>query len=930
MSAVSQKIPNLLGGISQQPDPVKLPGQVRDAVNVYLDPTFGCRKRPATELVASLTTDVPEDARWFPIYRDDREKYAVAMYFDSNNDFTLRVWEMNNGAERAVNISDVSRSYFQKSLDANDPDFGKDLSFLSPLTVADYTLIANEKQSVSMNQAADPPANQDALVVLKTVAYNSTYSIDLDGTLGESTTEVPRATKISVSPTEVIVYDGGTCAKSGTQEYTVNHPTDPSKTGLSFRLVVGCGAQGVNGAGGTIWYFSRMKASVQFRNGGEGWEVGDVVTVNLNGYNYHIRVDAVDTSTVFNSDGSATYTTPANSDSGALNIASIISDLTDDINAITDYSAESVGNCIKITKTNGEPFNVGVRGGVTDSAMEAYQSTAPDVAALPDQCFDGYLMKVVNTAEADEDDYYVKFTTDNKGSRGLGSWVETVKPGATTNINAGSMPQALIRNADATFDLRPLQDGDAFGGWAAREVGDEDTNPDPSFIGRGISGLFFHANRLGMLTEDAVVLSQPGDYFNFFNVSALTVSDADPIDLTASSTTPAILKGAITTTKGLVLFAERSQFLMATSEIAFAASTVKMTEISSYVYKSDILPLNTGISIAFPSEGRTYSKVLEMAVESVENRPEVADITRILPEYLPSNLKWGEVMPNNNMLLYGTGDKDAYVFKFFNQGNERQVAGWAKWTLPQAIKMWGSDDDTSHIVGYDNGRHVLLKMELVDDPDDAPLVLDFSSFTPRLDSYVTSDDPEVIVSEYDTLFNKVVIPEPIRVEGAQYTLISTEGDYVSTFVNPEYVVDGAEWYLIVEKALSDSPFYLGIEYVASIELPTFFVTMEGRADRVNIPIIENLYLDLYYSGSYQVSVDKLGYPLQTLTLEVAPANIYNADTPPIQEISTLSVPIFSRGDIVKTTIAAADPYPCSMTGYSWEGHYNNRGIRPIR
>jgi hypothetical protein len=195
---------------------------------------------------------------------------------------------------------------------------------------------------------------------------------------------------------------------------------------------------------------------------------------------------------------------------------------------------------------------------------------------------------------------------------------------------------------------------------------------------------------------------------------------------------------------------------------------------------------------------------------------------------------------------------------------------------------------------------------------------------------VTSDDPEVIVSEYDTLFNKVVIPEPIRVEGAQYTLISTEGDYVSTFVNPEYVVDGAEWYLIVEKALSDSPFYLGIEYVASIELPTFFVTMEGRADRVNIPIIENLYLDLYYSGSYQVSVDKLGYPLQTLTLEVAPANIYNADTPPIQEISTLSVPIFSRGDIVKTTISAADPYPCSLTGYSWEGHYNNRGIRPIR
>ena len=30
MAAVSQKISNLLGGVSQQPDPIKLPGQVRE------------------------------------------------------------------------------------------------------------------------------------------------------------------------------------------------------------------------------------------------------------------------------------------------------------------------------------------------------------------------------------------------------------------------------------------------------------------------------------------------------------------------------------------------------------------------------------------------------------------------------------------------------------------------------------------------------------------------------------------------------------------------------------------------------------------------------------------------------------------------------------------------------------------------------------
>ena len=51
MAAIEQQIPNMLGGVSQQPDPVKLPGQVREADNVLLDPTFGCMKRPPTQWV---------------------------------------------------------------------------------------------------------------------------------------------------------------------------------------------------------------------------------------------------------------------------------------------------------------------------------------------------------------------------------------------------------------------------------------------------------------------------------------------------------------------------------------------------------------------------------------------------------------------------------------------------------------------------------------------------------------------------------------------------------------------------------------------------------------------------------------------------------------------------------------------------------------
>ena len=60
MAAIEQTIPNLLGGVSQQPDPVKLAGQVRVADNVYLDPTFGCMKRPPTEYVGCWEIPSPK------------------------------------------------------------------------------------------------------------------------------------------------------------------------------------------------------------------------------------------------------------------------------------------------------------------------------------------------------------------------------------------------------------------------------------------------------------------------------------------------------------------------------------------------------------------------------------------------------------------------------------------------------------------------------------------------------------------------------------------------------------------------------------------------------------------------------------------------------------------------------------------------------
>ena len=55
MSTVTQLVPNYVLGISEQPDELKLAGQVKDLVNAIPDVTLGCVKRPGSKFVKKIT-----------------------------------------------------------------------------------------------------------------------------------------------------------------------------------------------------------------------------------------------------------------------------------------------------------------------------------------------------------------------------------------------------------------------------------------------------------------------------------------------------------------------------------------------------------------------------------------------------------------------------------------------------------------------------------------------------------------------------------------------------------------------------------------------------------------------------------------------------------------------------------------------------------
>tara|TARA_R100001463_G_scaffold132359_1_gene192994 strand:+ start:20317 stop:23391 length:3075 start_codon:yes stop_codon:yes gene_type:complete len=1021
MAAISQQIPNLLGGVSQQPDPIKLPGQVRSAKNVLLDPTFGCKKRPPTKFIKELATDIPETATWFPIIRDERERYVVCIYKDSSNATQIKVWEADTGTSRTVTVSGDAANYLTVSKVEN----------LKTLTINDYTLLCNTENPVSMSTSSIPVDGEEALIVVNQVAYNTNYTIDFlkDGQAAVQE-KVYKAKKLTISPGSFTEVDGGNCTKSGSVTST---KTSGTKTGLGFTITTNCrptlvtdeeegepyptkmnkvggddnlygAAQhgdvdaravgsylysnhtvtigsktisftfemqvenigtdetpvkayrwrsvSINSYTGIGWttglafsvthmdfqitaiqsppttstysYKSVYTAKVRMNNAGQHWRAGDTVTETLNGKTYTITVEEDDFGFNYATDNQVTYTSATDASNGTLNIGAITSALTAGVSALADYTATAIGNVVHIKRDDARSFNIQARGGTTNNALEAIKGSVNDISMLPAQGVPGMVLMVRNSQDSDNDDYFVKFVSSSGDIPGMGAWEETVKPGIPTDLNHSTMPHVLIRESNGDFTVRPLSSQyDEALHWAGREVGDENTNPAPTFVDRSITDMFFFMNRLGFLSGDTVIMSQPGDFFNFFQSSAIALSDADPIDMSASSTKPATLKAALGTAKGLLLFAENSQFLLSTTETAFGPSTVKMTEISNYAYTSKVKPVESGVSVMFSTEADTYSKVFEMALDSIDNRPVVSENTRIIPEFIPPNLTLSTASANNSFVAYGDGTKTLYTFKFFNVGNERSLAGWTTWEFPANVRLLEFAHDTGFVVMYNDGSYILDKLEFLDDPDVSPISVLNNKFLPRIDNFVFDTDVTEVAG---TSLTKLRFPAGSYVVGATPNVVFTQQGNATVFQRPAIQSDGTGYYVEVANDLAATPYILGLDYDMEVELPAIHVTNEKKSDRKNPPLVETVYLDLYLSGRYTADILRLGYDTRTVDLDVTQSDVYFADTPAVKEVSTVSIPTFCRGDYMTIKVKASDPLPASITSYSWEGHYTNRGI----
>ena len=178
MASVTQTIPNYLGGVSNQPDDKKLPGQVTDALNAYPDPTFGLQKRPGLKFISELkdvggtawdNTDL-DNGKWFYYNRDADERYVGCVTGASGSPYgQVHIWNAIDKTPCTINYHSAARAY----LDAvNAEDY-------HVLTIRDTTIITNKQKVITTVAGAAHTDGQVGTVRIHLVEYSAEYSVTI-------------------------------------------------------------------------------------------------------------------------------------------------------------------------------------------------------------------------------------------------------------------------------------------------------------------------------------------------------------------------------------------------------------------------------------------------------------------------------------------------------------------------------------------------------------------------------------------------------------------------------------------------------------------------------------------------------------------------------------------------------------------------------
>ena len=601
------------------------------------------------------------------------------------------------------------------------------------------------------------------------------------------------------------------------------------------------------------------------------------------------------------------------------------------IHAASGVTVARAGSVVKIASTTTQDFQVDCQDGLGGNAMHVFKDTAQHLTDLPTTAPHHYRIKIIGDATDTRDDYYVRFVADD-GSFGTGVWQEYRGDTDATDaalkykIDPATMPHVLIKNGNE-YLYGPCNEAHALlPGWGERNCGDDISNADPSFVTKTINDIFLFKNRLGMIADENVIMSETGEFFNFFRTTVTDVLDTDAIDVASTHSSVSILTSAIPFHRQLVLFSEQTQFLLNSGSMVFSPKTVAMSKTTNYESVSHVRPVALGHSIYFGFSRGDYSGLRQYYLSSgTEEVFDAADVSGQVPQYIDGEIRDMAGSSHEDVLcLLADGDRrDLYVYKFYDQGTDRVQSSWCRFRFNTNDELLGIEfiDTTLYMVVKRADGIFIDKMRMESGLADPNV-----SYRTLLDRRT---DQATATPSYNSTTGETTITMPYKAyTGAVMEVVTKTGERipVTTQTNDSNQIK-------VSVDLSSTNYWVGVQYEMKYTFSDLVLresTRTGGENMISEGRVQVRYLTINYSDTsfftVEVTPDYRDKSSHVFTGRLLGSGGNLIGSVPLEE-GKFRVPVYSRADQVRIECKNDSPLPCALMSAEFEVSANARSRR---
>ena len=574
--------------------------------------------------------------------------------------------------------------------------------------------------------------------------------------------------------------------------------------------------------------------------------------------------------------------------------------------------AVSISGSVIYVRNNSTNFSILAQDGFNNAAMLAIKDQVQKFQDLPaNAAFGDFALEVVGDKQTGFDNFWVRFD-----ATGTGAWRETIKPGTRLGYTAATMPHTLVRNSDGTFTFGPTT-------WTNRKVGTIDSNPDPSFVTRKITDIFFFRNRLGFLADESVIFSEASEFFNFYRTTVTELLDSDMIDVTVSHTKVATLQHAIPYNRQLLLFSAQSQFVVEAGDL-LTPKTIAIKQATEFECDPNVKPAGIGKNVYFVVPKGEFTGVREyFPVDEVSGINDSVEVTGHVPQYIPKNAYDISPCLTEDMLVVLTkNERNAlFAYKFYFNNNEKLQSSWSKWTMDAGDSILSADFVLSElilVIQRSDGLYLeKLSVALGDIGTNEP-------YNVHLDRKLNVAKANLTWDGTYTNIATAYLPGPLV--GSWEAIIATgQPKKAGTRLTLEATGSGGR----IKGNYTDSDLIVGRKYTLRYQFsPITMKQAAGQAvksDTVGRLQLRTMQVNFSETGYFQAKVTPEGrssynyvYSGKTLGQPSSTIGLIELDT------GNTKFPILAQNTAVEIELNSDAPLPCSFLSADWEGMYVKR------